>query len=297
MSRKKSKKKKNLKVKSSEVVEDSEKRQYHIGLAPGEVANTVLIVGDPERAIKISKLLDTNSIIIKKQNREFLTFTGTYKKLPISIIATGIGPSNIEILLVELSHIFPSNLTNRPVIIRIGSSGSLQEDIHIGDLVISTGAVRLEDTSLYFVDQSYPSVADYEIVTALITSAEQGNFIYHTGITASASGFYGAQGREIPNFPVNENDLPDNLGKRKVLNFEMESSTLFTLSSLGNFRSGTVCAVYANRPKGEFIDESRKSTVEHDVIMCGMQAALIINNMDKVKAANNKSRWNANLHL
>ena len=280
-------------IKGSEIVEDSEKRQYHIALAPGEVSNTVILVGDPGRAEKVAKYFD--SITLTKSNREFITFTGIYKNVPITVMSTGIGPANIEISVIELSRIF--NTRETPVIIRIGSSGALQDQISVGDLVISTGAVRLEDTSTYFVDQAFPSIADYEVVTALITSAQRKNFHFHIGITATASGFYGAQGRDLDKFPVKDPKLPDKLAKWNVQNFEMESSTLFTLTSLAKIKSGTVCAVYANRSQKTFIDEQGKVDAEQRAIQCGLEAILIIRKMDSIKIAKNNPYWTADMSL
>ena len=290
------KKKKGTK-RSSEIVQDKDKRQYHIGLAPGEVENTIILVGDPNRAKLVASFFDKGSIRVEKSNREFNTITGTYKSLPITVISTGIGPSNVEITLIELSQILDKKTLNKPVFIRVGSSGSLQPEVNLGELVITLGAVRLEDTSLRFVESSYPSIADYEIITSLISSAEEQNFSYHLGITASASGFFGAQGRDIPNIPINDKDLPERLSKRNVLNFEMESSTLFTLSSLANFRAGTVCAVYANRPKKIFIEPDKKKKAEMDAIKCGLNAALIINKMDIIKRQNGVKNWNSFLKI
>lgn len=207
-------------ITNSEIVEDSEKRQYHIGLSPGEVTNTVLLVGDPARAEKVAKHFE--SVTIQKVNREFITFTGIYKGEPLTVMSTGIGPSNIEIAVIELSRIFEEH-SEIPTLIRIGSCGSLQENISVGDLVISTGAVRLEDTSTYFVDESYPAVANYEVITALTTATQRNKFNYHVGITATGSGFYGAQGRESKHFPIRNPHLQDRLATLNVLNFEMES--------------------------------------------------------------------------
>ena len=286
--------KKHSEIQSSEIVEDSEKRQYHISLSPEDVANTVLLVGDPARAEKVAKFFDAIRITIS--NREFITYTGTYKDIPISVMSTGIGPSNIEIAVVELSRIFDKSGL-KPTLIRIGSSGALQKDISVGDLVISTSSVRLEDTSTYFVDQSYPAVADYEVLTALITSAEQTKARYHVGITATGSGFYGAQGRELEDFPIKEPHLQDRLGKLNVLNFEMESSTLFTLASLAKFRAGSVCAVYANRQTKTFIEEKEKIITEEKAIECGLEAAVLVRSMDKQKEVSKVKYWNANLVL
>ena len=281
-------------INNSEIVEDSEKRQYHIGLSPGEVANTVLLVGDPKRAEKVAKFFD--SVRINKKNREFITFTGSYKNLAVTVMSTGIGPSNIEIAVIELSRIF-ENTSEIPTLIRMGSCGSLQPDIAVGDLVISTGAVRLEDTSTNFVDMSYPAIANFEVVSAMISSAERQNFTYHVGITATGSGFYGAQGREIESFPIKDAQLPDKLSKLNVLNFEMESSILFTLASLAKFRAGTVCAVYANRPMKTFIEQNLKEEAEKRVIKCGLESALIMREMDTHKESNKVRYWNSDLSL
>lgn len=286
--------KKSFNIKNSEIVEDNEKRQYHIGLAPGEVANTVILVGDPNRAGKVAELFD--SVTLTKSNREFNTFTGLYKGIPITVISTGIGSSNVEIVVIELSRIF-DELGEIPTIIRVGSSGGLQEKIKIGELVISTSAVRLEDTSTNFVDSSYPAIANYEVITALVSAAERNNFNYHIGITATASGFYGAQGRETDKFPVKDSHLPDKLAKWNVYNYEMESSTLFTLASLANYRAGTVCAVYANRFSKEFIDSDQKTKAEKNSIICGLDAAVLIRKMDGIKKLQNKTNWSADLRL
>ena len=281
-------------IKNSEIVEDDEQRQYHIGLAPGEVANTVIFVGDPARAEKVAKFFD--SITLKKSNREFITFTGFYKELPITVMSTGIGPSNVEIAVIELSRIFDEN-GDVPTLIRVGSSGGLQKAINIGDLVISTSSVRLEDTTSYFVDLSYPAVANYEVITALISSAEQNAFTYHVGMTASASGFYGAQGRETDKFPIKDPNLPEKLSKWNVYNFEMETSTLFTLAALAKYRAGTVCAIYANRYTKTFIGQKEKLEAEKNSILCGLDAAVLLRKMDCIKKSHNKKNWSADLSL
>ena len=271
-------------IQSSEIVADKTGRQYHIDLAPGELAEYILLVGDPQRADKISSLFD--SIELQRHNREFRSFTGVLKNTRISVISTGIGTDNVEIVVIEAAQI-----TKSPSFIRVGSCGSLQPEVGLGDLVISSGAVRLENTSLFFVDQNYPAISHYEVNLALMEAADKLKVNYHYGLTASASGFYGAQGREVPGFPPIRKDLPEFLATRKVINFEMESSTLFTLTSLSNLRSGTVCAVYANRPKGTFIDPKMKVSAEENACRCGIEAARILEKMDIIKRKENKKNW------
>ncbi|MHA1991296.1 MAG: nucleoside phosphorylase [Candidatus Hodarchaeales archaeon] len=271
-------------ITGSEIVETDSKRQYHIDLAPGEVAPFILLVGDPARASVVKDFFDKDSVRLSRTNREFITYTGTYQSLPVTVMSTGIGPSNIEITLIELSRIVEPSL-----IIRVGSCGALKPDMELGDPVISSGAVRLEDTSLRFVDESYPSIAHHEAVLALIEAAKDGK--YHVGITAAASGFYGAQGREVPGFPVHDPELPDKLAKRNVINFEMESSTIFTLSSLKGWRSGTICAVYANRPKGSFIRDDQRSGAMNRIVQISLDACLNIQNMDSKREKQNSDYY------
>lgn len=263
---------------SAEVVKTEEGRQYHIGLAPGEVAQNILLCGDPARAERVSKLFDT--VTHRITSREYLTFTGTYKKLPISVMATGMGCDNTEIAVIELAQI-----VENPVLLRIGSSGGLAPEIEIGDLMVSTGAVRLENTSLYYVMEGYPAVAHYEVLMALIQSAGELKKTFHVGLTATAPGFYAAQARHVPGFPApREPDLLEKLERVGVKNLEMETSTLFTLAQLKKgIRAGCVCAIYANRHKNRFIDTETKSRAEMDCIEVGLRALILLSEMDQQK--------------
>jgi len=260
---------------SSEIVSNSEGRQYHINLAPGELAEYVILCGDPARSHRAGQLL--NSVKIKRANREFVTYTGNWKELTVSVLSTGIGTDNIEIAVVEAIQLYS---TKKPTFIRVGSSGGLRSEVALGDLVISSGAVRLENTSTFFVDDGYPAVANHEVILALLMAADSMGFRYHVGLTASASGFYGAQGRDTPNFQPKDPKLPEKLANQNVLNFEMESSTLFTLGSLADIRAGTVCAVYANRSRCTFIKETDKLIAEENCLITGLEALRILAKMD-----------------
>ncbi|HYM83469.1 MAG TPA: uridine phosphorylase, partial [Candidatus Dormibacteraeota bacterium] len=139
-------------------------RQYHIGLGPGELAEYLLLPGDPDRTTRIATRLD--SVELEHRHREFSTVTGMYRGQRVSIVSTGIGTDNVEIVVAEVLAI-----TERPTFIRVGSCGALQPGIALGDLVVTTGAVRLEATTSFFVHDGYPAVADYEAVLALIEAA------------------------------------------------------------------------------------------------------------------------------
>ena len=248
------------------------KKQYHIGVSPDEISDYILLCGDPARAERTAKLFD--KISFERKNREFVTFTGAYKKMPLSVMSTGIGPDNTEIAVIEISQII-----KKPTFIRIGSSGSLHKNIKLGELVITTGAVRLENTSLFFVPEGYPAVADYRVIQSLIIAAEKLGYPYHVGLTATAPGFYGAQCRKT-SYPLRFPELIEHLRKCSVLNFEMESSTLFILSSIKGFKAGTVCAVYANRAENIFISEKEKHNAELRCIKTGLEAMRILYEKD-----------------
>jgi len=265
-------------------------RQYHIGLAPGELAETVLLCGDPARAGRVSSLFD--DVRLSRTHREFVTHTGSWNGAPISVMSTGIGADNTEIAVIEISQI-----TKSPNLIRIGSCGALRKDIRIGDLVISSGAVRLESTSTFFVHEGYPASAHYEVLMALIGAAESRKSRYHVGLTATAPGFYGAQCRQVEGFPLRDPGLIDSLARQGALNYEMETSALFTLATLRGFRAGAVCAVYAQRPTGKFISDGQIPAAEKKCIDVGMEAALLLQKMDEVKKKNGRRHWTPELRI
>ncbi|MFA4972254.1 MAG: nucleoside phosphorylase [bacterium] len=259
--------------KSAEIVSTKEGRQYHIGCAPGDVAPNILLCGDPARAHRVAGYFEEKREPIL--SREYVTITGIYRKMPMTVMATGMGPDNTEIAVVELSQI-----VENPTMIRIGSSGALRKGIELADLVISSGAVRLENTSTQFVVEGYPAVAHYEVMLALLEAARRNRFPHHLGLTATAPGFYGAQARKVPGFPPRDPELPAKLDAMNVANMEMETSCLFTLAQLRGFRAGAVCAIYANRHKNEFIDTEKKDLAEKRCIETGLAAFEVLTMMD-----------------
>lgn len=244
--------------------------QYHIGLKKGDLSRNILLCGDPGRAEKTALLFD--KIYTCKKNREFITYTGQYKSIPLSVISTGIGPDNTEIALIEIAQI-----VDKPTLIRIGSCGGLQKSIGLGDLVISTGALRLENTSTFFVPEGYPAVAHYEVVQVLKQAVETLKLKWHLGITATAPGFYGAQGRKIKGFPLRYPDMVDYFRNIGVLNFEMETSVLLTLANMRGFRAGSICSVYADRYHYKFISPALKEKAELNCIKAGLKALELLN--------------------
>lgn len=257
--------------------QSGEGRQYHVGVAPGEVAREIMLVGDPARAEKVAKRFD--SIRVHRTQREYVTFTGPWQGRELTVTATGIGCDNTEIAVIELAQV-----VDAPTFIRVGSCGALVQGIGLGDLVISSGAVKLETTSNWFVPEGYPSLAHHEVVLALLeATAGVRDRRVHVGVTASAPGFYGAQGRQVPGFPPRDPDLPRRLGEIGVKNLEMEASLLFTLAGMRGWRAGAVCAVYADRNADAFVDPDLKERAEAAAIEAGLGAFAVLRRMDQAR--------------
>ena len=263
-------------------------RQYHIGLGPGELADYILLPGDQDRVERVASRFD--SIERTHRHREFASATGLYKGQRVSCVSTGIGPDNVEIVISEILA-----LVQRPTLIRVGSCGSLQEGMALGDLVISTGAVRLETTTSWFVHEGYPALAHHEAILALVEAAESLGHRYHTGITATAPGFYGAQGRPIPQLPIRYPDFADEMTRQGIINFEMEASAVFVLAGLGGGRAGVVCAVFANRQTGEFVEGDIKDRAEAAAIDTGLESLRVLAELDRQTTSAGATRWRPSL--
>jgi uridine phosphorylase len=266
---------------------DSE-RQYHIALGPGELAEYVLLPGDPDRTDRIATRLD--DVEFRRRHREFASVTGTYRGRRLSVVSTGIGTDNVEIVVAEILA-----LTERPTFVRVGSCGVLQDGIELGDLVVTTGAVRLESTTSYFVHDGYPAVADYLAVAALVEAATRLGHRVHVGITATAPGFFGAQGRPIPQLPIRFPDLAEEMARERVVNFEMEASALLVLAGLAGCRAGVVCAAYAQRTTGRFVAGEQKEQAEAACIETGLEALCLLADIDEQKRAAGADHWRPSL--
>lgn len=256
------------------------KKQYHIRCKRGDLAKYLLVPGDPDRVIKIVEFWDESREVAC--HREFRSFTGKYKGISISTMSSGIGPAAMAILVNEAARVGVETF------VRVGSTGTIQEDIQCGDLVVSVGAVRLDGTSEHYVGVEYPAVANYEVLLALIEAAESLGVRYHVGVTATSSDFYAGQAR--PSFKEVKHsetgDIVQVLQKAKVLNFEMECATLFVLANLFGLRAGTVCAVYANR----ITDEFKPGAGEESCIKVANEAVKILSEWDQTKQKK-KKKW------
>lgn len=262
--------------------------QYHIGVGPGDLGEYILLPGDQDRVEIVAAHFDT--VELRHRHREFATATGTYRGLRVSCVSTGIGTDNVEIVLAEILAI-----TDRPTLVRIGSSGALQPGMEIGDLVISTGSLRLETTTSWFVHEGYPAVAHYEAVLALEEAATRLGHRHHVGLSATAPGFYGAQGRPIPHLPIRYPDLAEEMARQGILNFEMEASALLVLAGLGGCRAGVVCAVYANRLTGQFAEGDVRARAEAAVVETGLESLVVLAELDRQKRSAGAARWRPSL--
>jgi uridine phosphorylase len=274
-----------MKIVSTERPATKEKRQYHIACAPGEVAPYVLLPGDPERVPKIAGLWDKAKKVA--YHREYQTYTGKADGVPISATSTGIGCPSLAIAIEELAAVGANTF------IRVGSSGSIQRDVKVGDVVISSAAVRLEGTSKQYVRVEYPAAANYEVLLALIQAAEKLGHRYHVGITASTDSFYLGQGRPgLGEYTQSfAKEIMQDLQAARVMNFEMETASLFTISSVYNLRAGSVCAIFANRVTGDFgVGEGEMASAE-----IATEAVKILAKMDKEKKKAKKLYWIPNL--
>lgn len=262
------------------VTEDRE--QYHLEVKEGDVAKSVLIPGDPQRVERISSLWDSAREVA--MHRQFVTHTGKYKGADISACSTGIGGPGTAIVVEELANV------GADTFLRVGSCATLKEHIEIGDIIISTAAVRLDGTSKQYVRPEYPASASYEVVLAFVEAAETLGLNYHLGISASTDSFYLGQSR--PGFggytQSMSETLIEDLTRANVANFEMEAATLFTLGNIYGFRTGAACAVYANRVRDEFEVKG-----ELDVIKCGNEAVKILAELDEEKSS--KKYWSRSL--
>jgi len=177
----------------------------------------------------------------------FITYTGTYKGVPVTISSQGSGAPETEILYAEYLR-----FTKADTFIRLGCSGTFVENVHVGDFVIADAAVREDGTSSAYIRPGYPAVANYEVNMALTQAAENLGFRYHVGITLSTDSIYAGQGRPLLDYFQEESrGIPEYYAKANVLNFERESSLILTLCNIFNKRGGSVNAVVNSMVTGE----------------------------------------------
>ena len=275
-------------IAESELILNERGAVYHLNLRPEELAPTVVTVGDPDRVAEVSKHFD--AIECKQQHREFISHTGRVGNKRITVLSSGIGPDNIDIVLNELDALVNINLETREIhpqlrslqIIRIGTSGSLQPDIPVDSFVASTHGLGVDNLlNFYRLEQnSEEELLLQSFITHTQIHSQVGNpyinsaapsllkhFVsdFHQGITVTCPGFYGPQGRVLRlglSNPHLVNRLTDfRYGQHRISNFEMETSAIYGLGKLMGHQCLAINAIVANRVKQEFSKDG-KAAVE-----------------------------------
>ncbi len=260
-----------LPIPNSELPRDRRGRMYHLGLGPNDLAPVVLTCGDPGRARRIAAHFETVELV--RRRREFVTFTGRYKGMRLSALATGIGPDNTAIAVIEAAQVQP-----RLTLIRVGSCGSLQEGVRLGELVITAEALRLDAVSDLYAPKGVRALPHPAVLAALKEAAAELGFPHHVGLTATTCDFYAGQGRVVPGFPHRQAGRLARLRRAGVLNFEMEMATCLVLAQVSEFdlAAGGACAVYADRAHKKFASPVERREAEARAIAVGLRAAQIV---------------------
>ena len=261
-------------IEPSELIINPNGSIFHLHLRPQDIADTIILVGDPGRVDTVASFF--SSIEISVSNREFKTVTGIYNDKRISVVSTGIGTDNIDIVINELDALFNIDLETRQekaekkqlTIVRLGTSGALQPDIPVDSFILTGTAVGFDGVLGFYEGRTH--ITDQAMEDAFIKHTSWNSFcakpyfvhsnkdlvnlfkdIAIEGITISAPGFYGPQGRVL-RLPLADSNLNHSIESfdyngRKITNFEMESSAINGLSLLLGHKSVTICAIIANR--------------------------------------------------
>ena len=206
--------------------------QPHILCGVGDIEKYVLLPGDPKRVEKIASFFDEPRKV--SEYRGFVTYSGEVDGIGVSACSTGIGCPSAAIVVEELVKIGAETL------IRVGTTGSLQPNVNIGDIVVATAAVRAEGTTGSYVPIEYPAVASFDVVSALLQAAEKTKREVHSGIVLTSDAFYTEDAESVKRF-----------SEANVLSVEMECSVIFILAALKGLRAGAIMAVDGNLIKGE----------------------------------------------
>lgn len=245
----------------------------HLSVSDREIAGAqiALLPGDPARVEKIATTKPIENGRFVASHREFCTWLGFIRATPIVITSTGIGGPSTAIAVEELAQL------GVKIFMRVGTTGALQPYITMGDVVISSGAVRLDGASAHYAPIEYPAVADYELVWALVRAAQKLTIPYHVGITCSSATFYPGQERSdsFSQYIIREmRGTKSEWQRLGVLNYEMEAATLLTMCSALGLRAGCVCGV-VDTPTQEEISPENLELAEQNAIKVAVTATEI----------------------
>ena len=232
--------------------EDASK-QYHIQVGKGEVGRYVILPGDPKRCEKIAKYFDDPVFVA--DNREYVTYTGTLDGVKVSVTSTGIGGPSASIAMEELYR------CGADTFVRIGTCGGMQPEVKSGDVIIATGAIRMEGTSKEYAPIEFPAVADLEVTNALVEGAKKEGCEFHTGVVQCKDAFYGQHEPETK--PVSYELLNKWEAWKRLgcLASEMESAALFVVGNYLRVRVGSIFLVVANQERAKL---NMENPVVHD---------------------------------
>jgi|TARA_B110000902_G_scaffold24506_1_gene26994 uridine phosphorylase len=278
-----------LALEESELVVNEDGSIFHLHLLPHQIADTVLIVGDQGRVKQISQHFSEIEHVV--ENREFVTHTGIYKGKRISALSTGIGADNIDIVLNELDALVNIDLKTRKIkpnpisltIIRIGTSGALQPDIPVDSYVVSEYGLGFDGLAGFYntlsesdeleIEKAFFSQVNWSIANVKPYIAKGDETLIQllsekarTGITVTGNGFYGPQGRVLrvktKQENLNEQMTQFNFNELKIMNFEMETSALYSLGGMMGHKTATICAIIANRHLKQYSEDYKKTVDE-----------------------------------
>ncbi|MCI9565682.1 MAG: uridine phosphorylase [Eubacterium sp.] len=243
-------------------------KQYHIQVGKGEVGRYVIMPGDPKRCEKIAEYLDNP--ILMADNREYVTYTGTLDGVKVSVTSTGIGGPSAAIAIEELYR------CGADTFVRVGTCGGMQPEVKSGDIVIATGAVRMEGTSREYAPMEFPAVADISITNALTKAARQKEFSYHAGVVQCKDSFYGQHEPETKPVHYELKNKWEAWKRLGCLASEMESAALFIVASYLKVRAGSCFLVVANQEREK---QGLENPVVHDTEMAIQTAIEAVRNL------------------
>ena len=250
-------------------------RQYHIQVAKGEVGRYVILPGDPKRCVKIAQYLE-NPVLIA-DNREFTTYTGTLDGVKVSVTSTGIGGPSASIAMEELYR------CGADTFVRIGTCGGMQPEVKSGDVVIATGAIRMEGTSREYAPIEYPAVANLDVTNALVAAAKEKKLSYHTGVVQCKDAFYGQHAPELMPVSYELQNKWEAWKRMGCLASEMESAALFIAAGKLRARAGSCFLVIANQEREKL---GLDNPVVHDTDMAIRVAVEAVRKLIKEDQAN-----------
>jgi uridine phosphorylase len=243
---------------------------FHLGIGRADVAGATLAIipGDPGRVARIAALLDDP--VPLASTREFTSMRGTLDGAGVIVCSTGIGGPSTSIAVEELAQLGVTTF------LRVGTTGAIQPDIEPGDVIVTTGAVRLDGASHHFAPSEFPAVPDFACTTALVEAGRAAGVALHIGVTASSDTFYPGQERYDTVSGHVARRFRGSLAEWQelgVLNYEMEAATLFTMSAALGLRSGCVAGVLVNRTRDEIPADDAAERVEDVTIGVVVDAA------------------------